>query len=483
MATVVAASVLLAACGVRAHGDGPDVRGGGTAVDNADVIGADIGPTTSVPESTTTLPPAEVDIEGSTGSPLDILTGNVIDDLDEFWGREYPPVYDEAYKPLTGGFFAVGPDSDLAGLPCNPTDLSYVIGNAYYCPQADAIVWDRVRLLPDLAERYGEFTVGIVLAHEWGHAIQARALENGSTVTLELQADCMAGAWTRHVSDGGSQRLSVSTEELDRALAGILSLKDAPGSLATDPNAHGSGFDRVSAFQDGFEQGVSRCARYQDGDPRPFQFPFGVNDGSGNLPYDDDGVNTPIIMAATSSLEIYWAEVFPDLSAGRAWDPLAPAEPFKLADPPDCDGEKVKGFALYYCVPDRYVGYDDEETMPEAYRLGDFAVATLFATQYGLAVQDALDLDAPDELTAVLRGDCMAGAWAGALIPTDDPDPDYPYELLLSPGDLDEAVAVLLSYRPTGERAREGPGFDRVRVFRVGVLEGPEACLKVSPRG
>ncbi len=207
-----------------------------------------------------------------------------------------------------------------------------------------------------------------------------------------------------------------------------------------------------------------------------------MNDGTGNLPYHDDGVNQGITAAAPAALEAYWADVFPDLSGGEAWEPLAPAEAFDPASPPDCGGTAVEDFALYYCVPDRYVGFDDEDTMPEAYKLGDFAVGALLATQYGLAVQDALDAKAPDELTAALRADCLAGAWAGALIPTDEVDPDYPYELLLSPGDLDEAVAVLLAYRPLGDRDREGPGFDRVRVFRVGVLDGPEACLRVRPR-
>ncbi len=269
-AAIVATAAIVAACGVQSSADSTAVLGGTGVGGEEGVIGADIGTTTSTPQPLTELPPAEVDIEGSEGSPLDVLAGNVIDDLESFWAQAYPPVFDEPYRPLAGGFFAVGADTDARSLPCNPADLSYVLGNAYYCQQDDAVVWDREQLLPDLAERYGEFTVGIVLAHEWGHAIQARVLENGSTVTLELQADCMAGAWARRVADGDSDRITVSTEELDRALAGILSLKDAPGVLATDPNAHGSGFDRVGAFQDGFEQGVARCARYQDGDPRPY---------------------------------------------------------------------------------------------------------------------------------------------------------------------------------------------------------------------
>jgi hypothetical protein len=48
----------------------------------------------------------------------------------------------------------------------------------------------------------------------------------------------------------------VAAADLDTALAGILDLTDTPGTSNIDPNAHGSGFDRVGAFQDGFGNGL-----------------------------------------------------------------------------------------------------------------------------------------------------------------------------------------------------------------------------------
>ena len=73
------------------------------------------------------------------------------------------------------------------------------------------------------------------------------------TVTKELQADCFAGAWARHAQQ--DKGFDVSSKDLDAALAGILDLRDTPGTSDIDPNAHGSGFDRVGAFQDGFDTG------------------------------------------------------------------------------------------------------------------------------------------------------------------------------------------------------------------------------------
>ena len=54
-------------------------------------------------------------------------------------------------------------------------------------------------MLYGLAEEFGPSILGVVLAHEFGHAIQARSrrcsTEGLPTITTEQQADCFAGAW------------------------------------------------------------------------------------------------------------------------------------------------------------------------------------------------------------------------------------------------------------------------------------------------
>ena len=187
-------------------------------------------------------------------------------------------------------------------------------------------------------------------------------------------------------------------------------------------------------------------------------------------------------MAAFDSLELYWTEEFPKISGGKDWDPLDAPRPFSPDAPPTCNGKSVDRFRLFYCVPDRYVGYDEDETMPSAYELGDFAVGALFGSQYGLAVEDELGTDVPDERTATLQADCYTGAWAGALLPTaaTNQGAELPYGLILSPGDLDEAVTVLLSFRTDSDRERQGPGFERVKAFRAGVVRGAESCVDLQ---
>ena len=68
----------------------------------------------------------------------------------------------------------------------------------------------------------------------------------------------------------------------------------------------------------------------------------------------------------------------------------------------------------------------------------------------------------------------FAGSFAGAILP--DENGESPYDLVLSPGDLDESVGALLTFRSAADRERQGPGFERARAFRTGVLQGPDAC-------
>lgn len=479
----LALALMASSCGVSITYDDAAVdagdEAGSTSGEGFDAGGPDSGGSaTSTP--TTISPPTDLKIQNDNGSEINRIAANAIRDLEGFWGSTYPAVFNgEPFEPIGGGYWAINRNTRPSTLPCQPSDINMVLNNAYYCGFDDAIAWDEEFLMPELAEEYGDFTVAVVLAHEWGHAIQERRALDEPTVVMELQADCYAGAWVQHVVSSGNSRFEVSTEQLDQALAGVLSLKDAPGGSADDPNAHGSGFDRVGAFQSGFEQGAGRCSGFRVGDPQPYQFPFADNR---ELVTQGDSDYTAITADAFKSLDAYWADVFPALSGGTAWEAMEPARPFTTEDPPVCNGREVTQYRLFLCVPDRYVGYDDGETMPRAYDLGDFAVAALFGTQYGLEVQDQLKRPPGDEVTATVRADCFTGAWAGALLPGAQADPavEERYVLPLSPGDLDEAVQVLLTFRTESDRERQGPGFRRVQAFRTGVTAGPGACVDLA---
>ena len=88
------------------------------------------------------------------------------------------------------------------------------------------------------------------MAHEFGHAMQGRfgfADAAGASRTRRRPtaspAPGPAGSPT-----GKAEHVSLRTPELDDVIRGFLLLRDDVGSDPNDSQAHGSYFDRVSAF-------------------------------------------------------------------------------------------------------------------------------------------------------------------------------------------------------------------------------------------
>lgn len=411
----------------------------------------------------------EAGIIGSEGGEIGDVTAAAVADVVAFWEQTMPEVYDIPYEPLEGGVYSAS--SDEGAPPC-AEKFSDIADNAYYCPELDVIVFDDESLIPRLLDTYGDLAVAVVLAHEWGHAIQQRSGMRGRTVTLEQQADCFAGAWVAHVADGNSDYFTAEGRALDSAVAGFLELADAPGTSAADPLAHGSAFDRINAFQDGFTEGASSCAGYTDENlslvELPFQSQEDFNSG-GNAPYAD------ILDLTVADLENFWSIAAPEVF-DTEWTPLAAPQPFDPADgAPDCGGDSVDGYTLFYCAPDRFVAFDNVELFPKVYeQIGDFAVASLFGTQFSLGVQDELGIAPSNSKEQNLLADCMVGGWAASIFQENRLDRGG--EFVLSPGDFDEAVAVMLAFSGDESDDTHGTGIDRVEAFRTGVLGGVGAC-------
>lgn len=403
--------------------------------------------------------------EPSSADPDDVVAA-ALDDLADYWAEAYPLVYGDRFEPLRGGLVPYGPDTVVP--ECGPDPIGYeeIEANALYCPDEDLIAWDRVNLIPDLDERFGPLTVGIVMAHEYAHAIQSRGEVDGATVTLELQADCFAGAWVADVADR-IDLFSTEGDSLDQAIAGFLELRDTVGVGATDPQAHGSGFDRVSAFQDGFDIGNDTCAGYEDLPPTVVAVPFTSLDDlnqEGNLPVDQ------LLEPLLADLESFYTALLAD--EGIEWSPVAgvvPVDP--RTDTVDCGDQRIAGaeleLASFYCLPDETIYIDAVELIPALSDIGDFAVGGEIARQYAFAAQVQLGiLDRVADTS--LHADCLTGVYAGAEFDLSIPD----QELVLSPGDLDEIIIAFLAFG--GEAT--ATAFERTVAFRIGFLDGFERC-------
>lgn len=420
-------------------------------------------------------------LEGRAAPDSDTVVEAALVDVEAFWARSFSDVYGGEYEPISGGFWAYGPDSEQP--PCGnpPPDYADIAQNAFYCPPSDLIAWDNVALVPQLYDEFGGFTVGIVFAHEFGHAIQERASVRGATIMTELQADCFAGAWTADVEAGRSDYFALRLDDLDKAVSGFLTLRDGVGTSAQDPAAHGTGFDRIGAFSEGFEQGLARCASYPDlfesGELVVVEVPFTDQedfDRGGNLPLGD------AVELAITDLEDFWSVLFAEMGATEPWDPIDAVTPLDPATDSVTCGETYEGDILvgasFYCAEDDTIYIDAVNLVPALYEIGDYAVATELARQYAYAAQVRLGNIAND-LASNLQADCLAGVYAssGFLVNREN------QSLVLSPGDLDEAVIAFLlnsdsSEDPESDQVSVGSAFERFDAYRSGFMEGTAAC-------
>ncbi len=442
------------------------------------------------PERTYEIIPGVVDF-GSSKTPRDydgFLTA-VFGDIEAFWTQAYPEAYGDAWVPLEGEVYAAYPSREEPIPGCNmegvPATYENVLNSgAYYCILGDYMAYDDDFLLPSLVADLGKEAVGVVLAHEFGHAVQARAGNfDEPTILMEQQADCFAGAWTAHVASGASDLVTFDDADVRSGLIAMLNVRDPIDAGGLDnPDAHGTGFDRVGAFQDGFVGGVTRCVPFFEENrlDNLIDIPFDPSDpNAGNLPLvdpDPDPTNgaSDIVTLIPAAIEAFWVEL--TTANGVAFTPPT-FSPFAAAGPlPTCASVDPAAFAgnAVYC-PDDNVVYWDQDTMAQLAAdplTGDMSVGYLFSNAYGEAVQRAIGSQRTGEQRE-LTDDCLTGAWVATIVP---PTPEDSI-IYLSAGDLDEAIVTAIARSDATEDTNvHGSAFQKVDAFRDGVLGGLTVC-------
>jgi len=173
---------------------------------------------------------------------LGTLVKTAKEELNDFWRVNL-----DSYRNLNGP------------IPYNSDNITHIesgcplsLENAFYCANDDTIYYD-VDFLNKLLAENGAFVPVVIMAHEWGHAIQAQmrpGQDDRLTVQKELEADCFAGAYAQ---------ASRGLEEGDfEAAIGIL--HQFGDTLALNsPQAHGDPLQRVGAFTLGKTNGVKIC--------------------------------------------------------------------------------------------------------------------------------------------------------------------------------------------------------------------------------
>ena len=154
------------------------------------------------------------------------------------------------YWLRTLGFRYLAPttvEGYTAGSAC-----AYRKNNAVYCGSARSIYYDPV-FLQNLWRDIGDYAPMFVLAHEWGHLVQnLPGVMTGPrlfTIQNELQADCLAGQYSRDAS--GRKVLEAGDD--DEAILSLRQGRDEFDYPWFARQAHGSGGQRVDAFQEGLD--------------------------------------------------------------------------------------------------------------------------------------------------------------------------------------------------------------------------------------
>jgi predicted metalloprotease len=401
-----------------------------------------------------------------------------LNDIEAWWADTFPAVYGESFEPLRGGVIAAYPERTTPIPGCEtdePTTYEEIAQYAaFYCMDGDFMAYDdgESGVLAQLAAEFGPSILGVVFAHEYGHAIQARAgvlARDLPTIVSEQQADCFAGAWVAHVRDGGAAGITFTDEDVRSGLVAMITVRDPVGVDQFDAGGHGSAFDRVGAFQAGFTDGAARCAELAD-DPLPLVpnvlRPDRVASG-GNSSFEK------IMQLVPDDLDAYWAGAV--TAAGASMPTLSvvlvASAGAECADPA---GSMVTG--AVYCPATQQVLVDEALARDLYGRFGDFVVGYMIGGAWSEAAQLALGSRLEGE-PRFLADDCLTGAWAGTMIP-ENKQPDDPRPAAIDAGDLDEAIQTALV---VGDESASddvlGSGFEKIASFREGVLDGLDACL------
>ncbi|RAS60791.1 putative metalloprotease [Lentzea atacamensis] len=471
IAVALAAAAALTACASVVEGSPKGERPDPTKVAGLEISNGPSGPKQGVPD-------ADLNVENGDGGEMDQLAINTLADVQEFWKAEIPRAFaGKTFEPVKR-FLSY--DSAGKGVEVCKLDTTGV-ANAFYCALDDSITWDRGELLPMLKDAFGPMAVVTVLAHEMGHAVQyklgaaSNIGPNTPSIVKEQQADCYTGVFMRWIAENKSKHFELSTGEgLNQVLQTMFFIRDSAGTSFEKQGAHGSAFDRVSAFQFGFVRGAARCAEINEAEinKRITERPFDLSDkdqgqGRGNARIDQD----KYLKALDESLRDAYKSsgaAFPTVDKGG----IKPCNDAQTTSPATfCPSTNQIQLDLPSLVK---IGTPPKKGTKGG--IGDFAAFAVIASRFSLSIQHAtgfpLDDDAAGQRTA-----CLTGAWAGLTN-----RPDAAAGLRLSPGDLDEAVAELLadnSLIASDVNGKAVPsGFARVEAFGDGFFRGSSYCVK-----
>lgn len=205
----------------------------------------------------------------------------ILGSTEDVWSAQFNAA-DRSYEPPKLVMFSGSVQTSCGG--------ATAASGPFYCP-GDQQVYLDTSFFDEMKSRLGgggDFANAYVIAHEVGHHIQtllgysknmdaARAHgesvegNNGPSVRLELQADCLAGVWAH---DAQQKMKWLEAGDIEQALSTATAIgddrlqKQAQGTVVPDSFTHGTSAQRVKWFKTGFENGsVAKCDTFAASTP------------------------------------------------------------------------------------------------------------------------------------------------------------------------------------------------------------------------
>jgi predicted metalloprotease len=180
--------------------------------------------------------------------------GFVFDDVQKSWHKRMPDYQDSKLVLFRNAIrSACGTASSAVG--------------PFYCP-IDRKVYIDLGFYEELRRRFGapgDFAQAYVIAHELGHHVQNQLHLMGKgapdSIHVELQADCLAGAWGQDANGRGLLEIGDVDEALNAAaqIGDDTLQKKTTGHVQPETWTHGSSAQRVANFKKGYEGGAKAC--------------------------------------------------------------------------------------------------------------------------------------------------------------------------------------------------------------------------------